>query len=761
MSRSLQVWHMTEDSPRRPRRVAPGDAVEVCVGTRPVGPSQRVSLEVRELTARGTIETRAEGRWERNEEDHSYWSAQVGPFARGARVEYTVRLEGPEGTATCGPYAFRVGPRIHLALLWHQHQPLYRIPSSETRPTLQQPWVRLHSLRDYYSMAALVGAYANVHVTFNLTPVLLSQIDDYTQRRGTDRHLQLTLKPAGRLTAGERHELLGTFFDADWHRQIFTHPRYRELFELRTRREAFGARDLRDLQMWSNLAWFGKEFRDGPVELVTGEVVDVHRFVGKARDFTVADVRSMVEQQWKVMRAVVPVHRALQEAGQIEIATTPFHHPILPLLIDTDEAVVDLDGATLPKRFSRIDDAREHVRRARSDYQGRFGVQARGMWPAEGAVSPKAVELIATEGVTWLASDRGVLARSGRWGYRVDDPDVLCRPYLAGEGTGAVSMFFRDTPLSDAIGFRYGSEAPEAAASAFVREIEERFSSRLPHDEDRVVTVILDGENAWGGYEDDGRPFLQALYRLLSNTPSIQTVTFSEYLAGNRARGVVPHPAEVRVYDLFTGSWIDEVRSRPGVDLGTWIGEPEENRAWELLGAARARVDTAPVEARARALEAVYAAEGSDWFWWFGDDQSSGNDDRFDDLFRAHVRRIYEELEEPWPAELAVAISTPSVVWSFSQPVDRVSPGERVVVQTNCPGSVTWHYGDRRTQTTQSEPVGGVLAGSRRFHAALGPVPPDASLLDFEFSCGDCSCGGRGACCGAGARQIRVQADAS
>ena len=220
----------------------------------------------------------------------------------------------------------------------------------------------------------------------------------------------------------------------------------------------------------------------------------------------------------------------------------------------------------------------------------------------------------------WIATARGVLARSGRYGYNVDNPDVLCQPYRAEEGEHALSVFFRDTQLSDAIGFRYyGYADSERAAGDFVHEIKERFTQRITGDGDRVVTVVLDGENAWGAYREDARPFLYALYGLLERGAEIATVTFAECLEGNPACGLARHPLgeQARVYDLFAGSWIDENASAAGVDLGTWIGEEEEDRGWELLGRARdlgARVGVTP-ETAPGAFQALYVAEGSDWFW--------------------------------------------------------------------------------------------------------------------------------------------------
>lgn len=643
-------------------------------------------------------------------------------------------------------------PRVHLVLLWHQHQPLYLDASGGGHGRiLRHPWVRLHAIRDYYSMAALVAERPDVHLTINLTPVLLLQIQEYVERGATDRALDLTLRPAEELRPEEREELLSTFFDAHWHHQIFPHARYAELFDQRARGRPFALQDLRDLQMWSNLAWFGQEFRTGAVELVTGHVVSVHELVEQGRGYTMAQIQGMAGEQLEILRAVIPIHDRLQRRGQIEVSTTPFYHPILPLLVDTDRATIDRAGTTLPRRFAHPEDAEAQTLAARDSYERCFGRTALGMWPAEGAVSQSVIPIFARAGVRWIATDQGVLARSGRWGYRTDDPNVLCQPYRAEEGEHAVAVFFRDTQLSDRIGFQYADAGDqEQAARDFVQEIKERFAHAFSGDEERVLTVALDGENAWSSYREDGRTFLRALYRLLEDDTEIRTVTPAEYLAGNAARGISSHPVPslTRVHDLFTASWVDENGSAPGVDLGTWIGEAEENKAWELLGRARDLVSRsgARLETRPAVFDALHAAEGSDWFWWLGDDQSSGYDAVFEELFRAHLARIYAELgAEPSPV-LNVPIIPAKVVWTFARQVARIGRQDVLVVQTNCPGALLWHVDGGGAESAVLRPVGGVMAGVARHQLSIGPLP-GARELTFRFECRHKDCDCSGPCC--------------
>ncbi len=748
----MHIWHDTTDAPRRPRCVSPAQPIEIVVGTWPILPGQTVWVHWQRMPANGEpTEGDAAAEWQRNVGVNSYWSARLGPGADGDRLTYTVHGSSSEGAVSTPAVSLQVRP-LYLAWIWHQHQPLYRTPAAPTKPgSCGFPWVRLHAIRDYYSMAALAGEH-NVRLTFNLTPVLLDQIDDYVLYGATDTALDLTQRPAERLSRSQIGELLSTFFDADWHNQIYVHPRYRELFERRTAGARFSIQDIRDLQMWFNLAWFGHEFRHGAVALITGEKVNVDRFVRQQHTFSHDDVLAMVEDQYKILRAVVPIHRALQESGRIEVSTTPAFHPILPLVIDTDRAYIDRPGTTHPTRFAHPEDAKAQIELASSDYRTRFGRAPTGMWPAEGAVSVDAVEMVRASNFSWLATDAGVLARSGRWGYRASEPSVLCQPYRASEGTHSVAVFFRDTDLSDGIGFRYGQYTDaQAAVQDFVSTIERRFLDQLDADEDHVLTIVLDGENAWGGYPDDGRPFLHALYGALSSDSWLKTVTPSEYLVGNPARGIEPHPVEhlARVYNLATGSWIDEPGSSPGVDLGTWIGEPEENTAWNLLGFARSAVASADEHAPglARAMRSLLAAEGSDWFWWFGSDQESNNDAAFDEMFRAHLRDAYQALNLDVPDALDRFIVAHPIVWTFTHPVTTIRHDDQISIRTNCPGRLAYRIDDASERTDTFLAVGGVMAGARRFQVTLGPFPKSAQILSFRFVCEHPGCLRQSPCC--------------
>ncbi len=547
---------------------------------------------------------------------------------------------------------------IYLAIIWHQHQPVY-YKDPETG-VYAKPWVRVHAAKDYVDMAAMLADYPDVHVTFNLTPSLLRQLEDIAAG-AKDEYWIHTELDAERLTAEEKRFILRSFFDIN-PRIIDRFPRYQELQALRPANDeemqaaiagGWSAQEFRDLQVLFNLGWTDPDWlaEEPLASLVT-----------QGRDFTEADKEIVLDEHLRLVRDTIPVHAALQEAGQIEITMTPFAHPILPLLIDTNLAQVAMPSATLPTPpFRYGQDAIAQVERGVELYREHFGVEPRGMWPAEGSVAQSIVNMVGRAGIQWMASDEGVLAKSiGMDGFQrnlnetVVEADALYRPYTVTGADGIpVAIVFRDVVISDKVGFTYSGQPGDSASTDFIdrihaiREQLEAQGTPGPH----LVTVILDGENAWEYYENDGKEFLHTLYEKLSADEQIVTVTPSEYLERFPAE-----PARA-IDELWPGSWISH-------DFSTWIGEDEENRGWDYLRRVREDLQkyesgmrTPPSEAaleEARTL--MYIAEGSDWFWWYGADQDSGADEDFDRQFRATLQEIYTVLGAEPPAWLSVPI---------------------------------------------------------------------------------------------------------
>jgi alpha-amylase/alpha-mannosidase (GH57 family) len=532
--------------------------------------------------------------------------------------------------------------RVRLAFLWHMHQPLYR--EADTGEFLL-PWVRLHATRAYYDMAWMLDRHPGIRCTVNFTPVLMEQLDAYVRGEARDHFLEVSRRPAEDLSPEERQSILRSFFMVDWENAVKPMPRYWELLQRRGRdvrhldlarvAKGFADRDITDLQVLFNLAWFGF----GALRDDTG----LAELARKGRGYGQDDLDYVLAAQQRVMGEIVPRWRGLADRGQVELSTTPYFHPILPLVCDTDVARRALPAVALPPRYAWPEDARWHVREALASHERHFGRRAAGMWPAEGSVSPEALDILASEGVRWAATDEAVLLRSLPGG--TSRLRALYRPWRAQAGPGELGMLFRDRGLSDLIGFSYArTPAPDAAAdfASHLQAIGEAWA------DDRqggpaTVGVFLDGENPWEHFQNSGHDFLETLYRRLESTPDIETVTMAE------ATSQAPGPAIQRIH---SGSWIE-------ASYRIWIGHEEDRRAWAALGRARealARVEAAPppdlpADAIALARRHLLAAEGSDWYWWYGDDFHTELAVEFDALFRSLVVRACRLLRAPLPIE--------------------------------------------------------------------------------------------------------------
>ena len=556
-----------------------------------------------------------------------------------------------------------------VALLWHMHQPFYQdLVTGEHF----LPWVRLHALKDYWGMVALMREFPSVKVTFNLVPSLLVQVDAFAHEQARDRHLELGLKPAASLSEEERAFCIEHFFHAHRARMIEPYPRYAELLARRDSEAGLSARgqaarfsvdDIRDLQVWHKLVWVDQFYFEDDAR--------VAGLLAKGRGFAENDKLTLREIELEVLRKVIPEYQAAADRGQIEISASPFYHPILPLLCDTDVYLRTHPTSRMPPEpFRHPEDAAEQLNRAAGLHKDLFGRSPVGLWPSEGSVSDAILPLVANAGFTWMATDEGILSRTlGREFTRspeghAEQPELLYRPYNVGSATHPVACGFRDHTLSDLIGFSYASWSPQGAAGDLVGRLAEagrRYAARTGGGE-ATVFVILDGENAWEGYDNQGRPFLRALYSLLGSHSEIRTVTMAEACAN----------ATEQLPSIFPGSWINS-------DFYIWIGHQDDHRAWSQLVDARRALNSAPsslpAESLARAREEMLIAEGSDWFWWYGDDHSSEHDLAFDELFRRHVRNIYRALEEPVPEELFVTnITTQPPQVEVTAPTGFITP---------------------------------------------------------------------------------------
>lgn len=496
---------------------------------------------------------------------------------------------------------------MKVAILWHMHQPSYW---EADLGKYRYPWAFLHAARHYHMMGLLARETPEMAMTINITPVLMEQLDDYSKPTFRDQLLDVVRKPATSLDTEEIGRLVDHVFKLNAPTMITPFARYKELKNLLdgTNPKKIRPEELLDLQVWYLLTWTSPHLRRIP------EVADLFR---KGKGFNEADKETVFAVMHQAVKEVIPLYRELGSKGRVEISTTPYYHPILPLIIDCESARESKPGVHLDEvGFRYPQDARWHVEEAIRAHESHFGKPPKGMWPAEGSVSDAALDLLASCGLGWAATDEAVLSRSlGRFPLSEEERH---RPYAHGDL--GIRVFFRDRELSDRIGFVYSSWDPARAAEDVLGRLQ-GIRDRLGRVESSAcVSIILDGENPWEYYPDSGVGFLSRLYQGLVSTPGIEPVRMSDYETYDK------RPA--RLGHVVPGSWID-------ANFDTWIGVYEKNRAWTCLGTARHKL--AQEAPNAVVPREFYRAEGSDWFWWLGPGHDTPYEASYENLFRTNL----------------------------------------------------------------------------------------------------------------------------
>ncbi len=533
--------------------------------------------------------------------------------------------------------------KLNVGFLWHQHQPYYK----NAKGYYNMPWVRFHGTKDYLDMLLVLQEFPNVKQNINLVPSLLWQIQDYVENNAKDNIRLLTEIPAGDLAPEDKEAILENFFLANVQTMIKPYRRYYELYlkykhdaryvSVRDRIDSFDEQDFRDLQIWYNLTWIGQLSR---------KRTEIEKLFQKGQNFDEDDKTVLMEETRKILADIVPLHKKLWDEGQIEVSTSPFYHPILPLLIDSNIAKRSNAQTPLPSpAFKHPEDAEHQVQKGLEYFESLFGRKPVGVWPSEGSVSADAAQLVARYNINWIATDEAILSHSVK--EKLKSNRIYQPHYFQGKNR-SIHIFFRDHYLSDTIGFVYSNWNEDRAVEDFIsrlhavrkRIIDEDSENALQH---HIVSVILDGENCWEYYQNDGRSFMRKLYQRIAEDELLHSCTFSEFLN--------TQPQIPKLYDVFPGSWINH-------NYNIWIGSEEDNRAWELLKQTRdflvqrEKEGVLDSESLTEAWEHIYIAEGSDWCWWYGDEHSSAHDMEFDQLFREHLMRVYEIAGEEIPTAL-------------------------------------------------------------------------------------------------------------
>jgi len=502
---------------------------------------------------------------------------------------------------------------IYLSILWHMHQPYYVNTSTGV---INTPALIFRTLFNYYPMAVLSRMYPEVRVNFNLTPVLLSQIEGVSSGKFSDRFLALL--EAGDSTTGE--ELLD-FIDGLPPRVL---KRYKVIDLLKEKIEEGTCKkqDLFDLKIYLHLASFHPLVFDDEIEAL----------MEKGRNFGENDRELLHGKEKRILAEVIPLYRDLMDTGRIDISTSPLMHPVLPLLYNTDTARKTRTSLNIPEGlFSYPQDAREQLIAGMETYERIFKKPPAGIWPPEGGISDEVLELFSGQKILWTATDESLLAETLSHPLSQDE---RCSIW---DFRGKLSIFFRDHSISDLVGFAYQRSDEKIAAA----DLADRLSNIAANAGKNILTIILDGENPWDFYPDYGENFLPAFYEALRGSNRIKTLPFSEALRTDISRRTLQ--------GISPGSWM-------GTNFDNWIGKEPANRAWAILSKARAMAEKKQAglteEQKNALLETIMLAESSDWFWWYSLPAETKIKTRFDAFFRDSVRNIYEKIGEEAPEVL-------------------------------------------------------------------------------------------------------------
>lgn len=513
------------------------------------------------------------------------------------------------------------------------HQPYYK---DDCTNTTLMPWVFLHAIKDYYDIPWYLEKFPNIKATFNLVPSLLTQIEGYLNGSANDKFLEMLKKDVNSLRLDEKSFLSEYLFLANEQHMVKPLPRYYELL-LKYKApdssfEIFSNEEILELEVLFLLAWCGNFLRE------SNELVKA--LLKQEKNYSQKQKNDLINELYSFLSELIPYYKKLQDNKQIDISTTPFYHPILPLLIDRQSAKEARPDVVLPTSSAKYEDfASLQVTSAVDYFEKLFDKKPKGFWPSEGSVSNKTISLLSSHGVQWACTDEEILSKT----LNNSNKELLYKPYSLKTENGKVNLFFRDKYLSDLIGFDYSKKSAKEAASDFVSHLKNIY---LNASSSPLVPVILDGENAWEFYPNNAQDFFEELYKLLDEQAWCETVLFDE----------VPQIEDLKFTELSSlnsGSWING-------NFDIWIGSPEKNKAWELLDLTKNSFDEVKNSLDEQTLQKVekefMIALGSDWFWWYGDDHYTELNHQFDEQFRAHLKNVFELMNKEVPREIFVPI---------------------------------------------------------------------------------------------------------
>ena len=524
---------------------------------------------------------------------------------------------------------------LRIALLWHQHQPYYRKGNH-----FILPWVRLHAAKDYWDLPALAEQFPSLKQTINIVPSLLVQLDEYIRYGITDSIQELTLINACDLTRFQKTEILRLFFLCNYTTMIAPYARYNELYSYAVHNqqeavESFTSQDWLDIQTWYNLTWIGELYKSNNSELQS---------LFEKTHFSEEDKVAVLAYHKHIISLIIPVMQKAVKENRLELSVTPFYHPIIPLLIDSRSALENLPDILLPVLAPQsVKDAQVQIERALAYCKDRLSIVPNGMWPSEGSISNESLSVFEQYNIKWIATDEKILFQSPGHHHQLDK-------YFPRK-IGNLTCYFRDHALSDAIGFEYSSWEAQKASDDFIKRLKQIRLDLIQHYGEQslqyaVVPIILDGENCWEYYQNNGLPFLRSLFHALISQDELHTITMSEGIQGSDFLEPLS--------SIKAGSWIHG-------NFSIWIGHPQDNAAWEMIAKARKILFNCGLDQKSPEWQKAYnhllISEGSDWFWWYGDDHISANQSEFDELFRWNIEQIYLLIGHHIPDEVRQPIA--------------------------------------------------------------------------------------------------------
>ena len=553
--------------------------------------------------------------------------------------------------------------KLSIAIYWHMHQPVY-----ELEGTYLMPWVRLHAVKDYLDMVLILEKFPKLKLNFNIVPALLDSIIDYSENGYHDIHSELTASDTASLNDEEKAFILNNFFSSKYETMIYKSENYKNLYHKRFSKDIpdineYTEQEFSDLMALFNLVWIDPiHFERYPRLQALWE---------KQYGYTKDDRLEILDIQKQIIKEIIPAYRKYIQSGRIELTTSPYYHAILPILIDVKTAVKTvMTTEGLPANLGMLDDAKLQIKMALDRMEEVFGVRPKGMWPPELCLGPKTLNLLAKEGIKWTISDEGVLSNSINFDFirdfkgNLNDPYHLLKVYTYQTKESAIDIIFRDRSIPNLINFEYAGINSDMASKDLYDKIKTIQNKLLVSpDEKHLLTIASDSENCWENYQNDGREFLEKFYGLLENDETLETVLISDYIESDK------HKKPLK--KIHSGSWIDKT-------FQYWIGDLEKNKAWALLKKTKDDFDEYVKENKNNpnikyAKRELLIAEGSDWFWWYGEPNNSGQDFVFDYMFRERLKNVYLILGLNYPEYLDKTLIT-SIEVPFKHPKRNISP---------------------------------------------------------------------------------------